>query len=171
MQELAWASYTLSRNMPAACVVLCSASKVWMARGQFGLDLPSDTGQALALLGQVTAGSSSEAALLSCRNQCSLSLGLQEALKLTSTLMTQQVLDGRAPSAYFPDRGALSEAGLLASQLLPASCQCACLHPVSIGAEQRVVLLVAAPAARALAPRDRGWAGAVADKLSRHKST
>ena len=77
----------------------------------------------------------------------------------------RQVLEGR-DAMYFPDSSSLSSSGLIEGELVPQGTESVDLHSVGLADGQHAVLLLASQVPRAFSQRDRGWAAAIARKLS-----
>ena len=78
----------------------------------------------------------------------------------------QQVLKG-GDGQFFPDSSSLSSTGLIEGALLPRDTESVSLHGVALADGKRAVLLLASQLPRAFSQRDRGWAAAIASKLSK----
>ena len=93
-------------------------------------------------------------------------VGLQEFSRAAGAAEPlQQVLRG-GEGQFFPDSSSLSASGLIEGLLLPQDTESVSLHGVALADGKQAVLMLASGLPRAFSQRDRGWASAMARKMS-----
>ena len=93
-------------------------------------------------------------------------VGLQEFSTAAGAAEPLQQVLGGGEGQFFPDSSSLSASGLIEGVLLPQDTESVSLHGVALADGQQAVLLLASGLPRAFSQRDRGWASAMARKLS-----